>query len=339
MKEYQINNLLNAYRDGTISEEDRFLLEKQALDDPFLFDALEGLSASEERTPTRRSPQYIKWIGYAASLLVVAGVTFFFMQSDGDIAQEQSQVIASNDIQKEVEGQKESTKLPAPKEHKAKVSQNIQKSKKRVTTTFNAPSKSTSKNQISQQDYAETEVKTQSIPANPKSEGSSEGMTAQIENDMDADTPISGGMPMDEIAEVVEEEIAVLDENAQAKSKVNVVSKSNTHPQGYTDDKAEAVSSRALIDAEPMIGNKDFEEYLQENIKQRGMQQTPTQHIIIEFSLDENGRATDFMHIVENEPNVCTECEAYAIALLQKSGVWKTNPPKKEGRVRYKVKF
>lgn len=37
------DRLLSQYIDGTISEEDRFELEKRALDDPFLFEALEGL--------------------------------------------------------------------------------------------------------------------------------------------------------------------------------------------------------------------------------------------------------------------------------------------------------
>lgn len=42
------NALLESYRTGSISNEDRFLLEKRALEDPFLFEALEGLHLEKE---------------------------------------------------------------------------------------------------------------------------------------------------------------------------------------------------------------------------------------------------------------------------------------------------
>lgn len=42
------DRLLNQYMDGTISSEDRFVLEKRALDDPFLFEALEGYQGKQK---------------------------------------------------------------------------------------------------------------------------------------------------------------------------------------------------------------------------------------------------------------------------------------------------
>lgn len=42
-----INDLLRQYRDGSISDKDRHHLELLALDDPFLFDSLEGYVSAE----------------------------------------------------------------------------------------------------------------------------------------------------------------------------------------------------------------------------------------------------------------------------------------------------
>jgi len=92
-------DLVRQYMDGTISKEDRFELEKQALDDPFLFEALEGLNLSRENSSaainslkekieqpsqenrTKRIPLFN--YGVAASLILLLGIGFWtFNQSN-----------------------------------------------------------------------------------------------------------------------------------------------------------------------------------------------------------------------------------------------------------------
>lgn len=95
------NKLLSQYIDGTISNKDRFVLEKQALDDPFLFEALEGLQVSGPenmeaigrlknniasktalKKETRRVPLFN--YGIAASLVLLLGAGMWFLNSNLD---------------------------------------------------------------------------------------------------------------------------------------------------------------------------------------------------------------------------------------------------------------
>ena len=47
MKQQEINNLLNEYRQGSISVENRRLLEQIAIEDDFVFDALQGMKSAQ----------------------------------------------------------------------------------------------------------------------------------------------------------------------------------------------------------------------------------------------------------------------------------------------------
>jgi len=82
--------LLKKYIDGSINAAERHELEKMALDDPFLFDALEGYSSKTNKdkkpviplpqktvTPVKSIAPYYKWIGMAASLVILLGVFWF----------------------------------------------------------------------------------------------------------------------------------------------------------------------------------------------------------------------------------------------------------------------
>lgn len=90
-----INNkyieLLLQYRSGTISETDRHELERAALDDPFLFDAMEGFAMhgsdadisalAELRTSKQKEQPKVRWLtkrmmGVAASLVAFLAITF-----------------------------------------------------------------------------------------------------------------------------------------------------------------------------------------------------------------------------------------------------------------------
>lgn len=102
--------LLSKYIDGTITATERHELEKMALDDPFLFDALEGysLKANKDKTPVISLDQksaavsshikpYYKWIGLAASLAILLGVFWVLNPLDKNIDQ-----MASNQMEEDI---------------------------------------------------------------------------------------------------------------------------------------------------------------------------------------------------------------------------------------------
>ncbi len=84
MTEAQKQKLLQEYIDGSINATNRHLLEREALDDPFLFDALEGYSSDEiqkpveHRIPKKERPQILTYLSMAASFLLIAGIAYLF---------------------------------------------------------------------------------------------------------------------------------------------------------------------------------------------------------------------------------------------------------------------
>ena len=109
------NRLLSQYIDGTISEEDRFELEKHALDDPFLFEALEGLQNKDgnnvdaihdlkskvDQHPDKKRTRSIPLFNYgiAASLILLMGVGLWMFNTSNTA----SDTIAMNTSASEVE--------------------------------------------------------------------------------------------------------------------------------------------------------------------------------------------------------------------------------------------
>lgn len=93
-------DLLSQYLAGTISKDDRFELEKRALDDPFLFEAIEGAHQQSEnkidaitelkeeiksttaKKETKRIPLFN--YGIAASLILLLGVGMWFFNQAND---------------------------------------------------------------------------------------------------------------------------------------------------------------------------------------------------------------------------------------------------------------
>jgi len=97
-------DLLRQYIEGNISDADRHTLEKYALDDPFLFEAMEGYTYAGEEEQRKsildvhnklNKPKSIekypmlKWVSVAAGLLLVASVAFL-IKSEGNLSVNES---------------------------------------------------------------------------------------------------------------------------------------------------------------------------------------------------------------------------------------------------------
>ena len=120
MKQQEINKLLDQYRKGIISSDDRRKLEQLSIEDDFVFDALEGMNEArnesgkvrdldllrgrlEKRVVTQKQRKLTWWIPSAAAavLLIVGGMWLF---QDDPLSKESTGVYAeaTQDI-KEVE--------------------------------------------------------------------------------------------------------------------------------------------------------------------------------------------------------------------------------------------
>ena len=106
--------LLRQYIEGTISAEDKFILEKRALDDPFLFEALEGyqnndnqtlesiqlldakIKKTEEVKTTKRIPLFN--YGIAASLILLLGFGLWFFN---DVTLGEENIAMNTSVQEE----------------------------------------------------------------------------------------------------------------------------------------------------------------------------------------------------------------------------------------------
>ena len=104
--------LLKQYQAGTISDSDRHVLERAALDDPFLFEAMEGYgvygSIADHKAlkdlsqPKKSDTGKVRWltarfIGVAASLVALIAVTFLLKNQLNSGATNDHTSIASND--------------------------------------------------------------------------------------------------------------------------------------------------------------------------------------------------------------------------------------------------
>ena len=103
--------LLKQYQAGTISESDRHILERAALDDPFLFDAMEGYGVSGSSVDTQvikalkksKTDNHgkVKWfnmrtLSVAASLVALVAITFLVKHQLSE-SSNISTAVASND--------------------------------------------------------------------------------------------------------------------------------------------------------------------------------------------------------------------------------------------------
>ena len=93
--------------------------------------------------------------------------------------------------------------------------------------------------------------------------------------------------------------------------------------------------SLAYYEAVPVIGKEIFDDYARQRIDDKGLRQPSPQKVVIEFTIDKKGGISNFKHIFSG----CSECGAFAIAILQNSGEWKTVPPGFSGKARYTFTF
>lgn len=82
------SDLLDRYKSGNISDADRYILERAALDDPFLFDALEGYSTIGRSTAEKQGAKIfsLRNIAVAVSMVGLIAVIGYLRTTSSDSA-------------------------------------------------------------------------------------------------------------------------------------------------------------------------------------------------------------------------------------------------------------
>lgn len=318
------SQLLEKLRRGVITDLERFELEKHALDDPFLFDAIEGYTLYDDAQNdvgdqgSKATGRLFTLPRMAAAASVIFLVSMIWlMKGDQHDQLESDQSIAmvlDQDDKKDVLDPK-----PAADEVPARA---VEESEFAEVKEEERPS--TMKKKESPK----------SLPKNTKPVATKQNVPVQTEviesaND-DMDVAVDAGRST---VPVNEDELAFDTDDTDG-----IVSADPDVMEVSTSKKRLETKSNLLLAAEPEIGRKDFDAYALDLIKQRGLQQNPTQTITIEFTVMPDGTLSDFTHIVDGE-NTCPKCGALAMAIMQRSGLWKTKSDLVQGRSRYIFKF
>ncbi len=348
-------DLLEQYKLGSISKSDRFELEKRALDDPFLFDALEGYSTvSQEAAPQKKEKTKLLTLPRmaAAASLVFLVAMIFLLKNDNtqEITSDQSiaMVLDKNtneaDISKEEKINPSAKTVTTTKEEVPETSPNSQYlGESKTTPTQGATDQKTSRNKEKKEKEQDVILEKSNIESDkPVSVSSDNPVSTHVSSEDEEEIEFD-----DIITETTQEEVRIPSaKKLEANTKESQRDLDNSGSQATADNnsslpttkakkaiKEEAPSTFYIV--EPAIGKKDFDEYVKENIDNRGLRQPTPHDVTIEFSIDKNGTISNFLHIY----NGCAECGGYAIYLLSSSGVWKTSPEGQEGRARYILKF
>lgn len=317
-------DLLAQYKRGDISQEDRYTLEKEALDDPFLFDALEGYALHGENTVVKNSTKsrtiYLRRIASVAAVVTAILAAVYLMRSEETtgLSSQDGSVMAANHNSEESAQRNETTNqesIPT-------------KSKDQETTTAEGEVA----DQIGKM-ITETEApKTQ--PSKATVTKASRGNADQIPNG-EENSQMEDATAESEPSPVKEEQTEVIALDVESHSNESVAEDLTESSTASGSANTASKKKSTFYNVVPMIGNKDFDDYVRQRIKERGLQQDPPQEVTIEFSIDADGNLSEFLHIYEG----CSECGPFAISILSSSGVWKTVPAGQMGRARYTFMF
>ena len=355
------NKLIEQYREGVISDQDRYQLEKQALDDPFLFDALEGFTlydnSEKEIKPEKNRSKIFTLPRIAAAASIIFLVTTMIIlknQSDSQLESDNTIAMVIEDDAQEVNSNVEKKLEVSTSHNSPTATPNVKESEK---VNSDSPSnlsvgQPTPNGNTGANDRIETdeftfsdEVITKSKIENGDNEKelveeiqfdkdeTVEGGTETEDSDVMAEAPISKRQSK----EIVESGNATKLEAIDVNDEIEIIAVTSDLNLLEEEIRSKKKSSPNLLyyEAVPVIGKEIFDDYAKERIDERGLRQEKPQKVTIEFTIDANGNLTDFHHIF----NGCSECGSYAISILTNSGVWKTVPPGFSGKARYTFIF
>ena len=291
--------MIRAYLEGKLDHENMYKLEKQALDDPFLWEALEGY-AHTSNTGTELSIlqrqlherivhlqenkkvfdftwQRLSVAASASVLFITAGILFWMNVNRSEpIAQKQVQVslIDPDSLNTAIHG---SATRPVIREKKYPVSSDEPK-----ITAYQSPSG------VNSQSEANT------APASANTELSSAGTSIQA--------------------------------NKLRIQEQGSASRTLSSSEGIS------ASEQAV---QPVSGWEIYRKYLEDNIRRPATEPKVSGSVLVSFEIDEKGKPAKF-HILKG---LTAACDAEAIRLIKEGPSWKTRVGSKVNTGRIEIRF
>ena len=361
MNQQDKNRLLDAYQKGTIGSEDKRLLELVALEDTFLFEALEGsyesnISVDQLRerlhSKVKKERRRVMWLpAVAATLLIVSAVMWWNNSDEGTFAKETQFVLNDEPSDEKNEGlasddsfsDDEGNKIPPPV---VKTSQNATIDGvpiKVKTKDIEAKRQETTKNQIDayleqKPTVSSSKVKTNKPPAEMEEEIIEDDFEEVPVGDLNTEySPErveveNAGVPMEEPAKEIkqtrEPQITAMSEaSPRKKEKSRVTLDADSAAEEYPVlDEVIVTNSQTSI---PLIGYKDLEKFIKKN-KLIGLQNQDVKgRVRLQFTVNDQGDLSNFKVL----QSLGEEVDNHSIELLKKSGKWSA------GQASYTIKY
>ena len=341
---------IERYHRGQLSAADRHALEKAALDDPFLSDALEGYTFTQtpsaaltalqqrlqlrvEKKKKRRGTVYLNnCMKVAAMLLLFAGAGWMVFQlfnpKEKTLATKQTPIRPSSTMNK-IEADSTSTVSDAP-----------------LTTQI--PGIEVDKQ--SEQERSKQEPLARNAPNKPMPSLMAAPPTADsIASQANAFGRTQPSPELNEVAVVatkpaapaIEKKEGYLSKQMDTITNFNVTLKHTDLPASETivlnkKNKERSAARQMVVNidsTEPLNGWTNFDDYIASNLKDPEESKTKRANGEVELSFDVN-KEGEAVNIAVTK-SLCDKCDEEAIRLLKDGPKWKKN--KKKGKV--KIKF
>lgn len=308
------------YHSGKMNAQDMHLLEKAALEDPFLADALEGYqftstarqdlnkiderlnNITDEKKVITLVPRKYTWLKYAALILVMAGGGWVIFQSvsnkNESIAITNTKDSIKNDaISKPSESDSNSIVLKAPN----RIPEVSKPNESNNSNTTSRPGKINSKSEVTTMSNQSSASK---LPESKKEKVAvNQGITKDIAKANDDD--------LKKQKDTQRLDVVLLPSN-EAMNEVVVTS----HLKAKQRNLAAPLQSHT---AEPSGGWKNFYEYVKKNIgKETPDIKFPSGTVELSFDINENGTPVNIKVL----KSLCPSCDKEAVRLLTSGPKW-----------------
>jgi len=330
-----MTNNLSEYIQGKRYGKDAHQLEKEALSDPFLQDAIDGydrvndrpgehLTKLEKQLSKRRRKKYrlLQWWGIAAAILLIICLSIFYFTTNRFNFSKDSSFI-ENHADSIISQYSDSTYLKSL----------VQKQFSDNATHINADtSGSNNLNSVAEKvKPADKPVSLLKEPVQPEEKKKPEDNQKKIQRE-DLSEPSSRYSLSDrETQALLNRKASQSDEdpNETLNETPTGYTLSNSETQAllssYTPEKAAKATPSSLSPPHPTKGNKVYNDYIEKNRKSSTDVTCENQHgkVILVFHVNKQGRPTDIAIL----RSLCPSADREAVRLLQNGPDWTAGEP------------
>lgn len=335
---------INRYLRGDMSSAEMYEIEKAALEDPFLADAIEGykermafsenivtneLDELKARMKTRIEPGVEKmknstrWWRIAALLLILAGAGSIIYKMVSTANLQEKSVITKNEsaIQDSVPASAAENKIAPFDTASVALKEKADNTKTIDIVNTNRAIKKSGK-------AALPITPSPSLSNSPADIQHTEKPSQSLKFDSANVAAVMAPRP------TAREEEAPVAENRSVLRKISPNETVNRQKTSKSDAASDEAVSIKEPEAEPKIGFAEYNKYIEENKKSVTLANRPHGDVVISFFVNKNGRLSNF----NIEKSVSQTIDKEAIRLLKKGPAWKVLKNRK-AKVEYTITF